>query len=141
MSNVVLLKIGGVFHFMCAVLHIFFPRMFQWDRHLEGMTREGYAVVSANLNIMNICLLVMWVMLAYIPFFHAAEILETRSGRALVSFIVLFWLVRIFVLQPVYAGLSSAESIITAGVFLIGALCFIIPLARTAASLKRNAGA
>ncbi|MCU0848091.1 MAG: hypothetical protein MUD12_09415 [Spirochaetes bacterium] len=115
--------------------------MFQWDRRPEGLTREGYAVVSANFNIMNICLLVMWVMLAYIPFFHAAEILETGSGRALISFIVLFRLIRIFILQPVYAGFLSAEAIITVLVFLIGALCFIMPLARTAAFSKRKAGA
>ncbi len=85
-------------------------------------------MIGANLNIMNWCMLVLWVMLGAIPLVYGEKLLESGPGKMMLVFIVIFWFVRIFVLQPVYVGFSNAESLITAGVFLAGAMLFVVPL-------------
>lgn len=128
MRNIVFLRIGGVFHLLCAVTHIFFPAMFRWNDRLRPLAGEDLVVIDANLRIMNICLLVMWVMLAYIPLFHSRDMLEKGIGRSILFFIVMFWLIRIFVLQPMYGGYGSAEVVVAMIVFTAGMLMFALPL-------------
>jgi len=137
--NKVLLKIGGVYHLLCAILHIFFPYMFQWSERIAPLTGESAMVISANLSIMNYCLLVFWVILAYIPIVHTVELLETGMGRALLTGIVLFWIVRIFVLQPLYVGYTTPESLITVAVFAAGLAMFFNPWVRIVLFRKRGA--
>ncbi len=129
--NKILLRIGGVYHALCAVLHVFFPSMFQWNERIAPLTGESAMVISANLAIMNYCLLVFWVIVAYIPIVHADEMLETKMGKALLTGVVLFWIVRIFVLQPLYVGYNSQESLITVAVFSAGMAMFAIPWVTT----------
>ncbi|MBN1495337.1 MAG: hypothetical protein JXA07_01120 [Spirochaetes bacterium] len=129
--NKILLKIGGGFHLFCAALHVCFPSMFKWSERIAPLSGEDALVISANLSIMNYCLLVFWVILAYIPLLYAEEMLETKLGKALLTGIVLFWAVRIFVLQPLYVGFEGPESLVTVAVFLAGIALFAIPWART----------
>ncbi len=130
MNNIVLLKAGGFFHLFCAATHVFFPKMFLWQERLSCLSPENLYVIGANLNIMNFCLLFMWVMLAYIPLFLPEEMLQTKSGRSLLFFIVMFWVFRIFVLQPIYGGFGSRDEIVAMLIFGIGLILFAIPLVR-----------
>jgi len=123
----VLLRVEGVFHLLCAVTHIFFPRMFQWDKNLAGLTGESLAVIRSNLNVMNACLLFFWVMLAYLPIVHAREMLELKIGNALLVFVVLFWVLRIFILQPLFIGFSAEGTVGSTVIFIVGLLLFAIP--------------
>ena len=127
----IFLRIGGVYHLLCAALHVYFPYFFQWDQRLASLSGETPLTISANLSIMNYCLLVFWLILAFIPIVHADELLETGMGKALLTGIVLFWIVRIFVLQPLYVGYTSPDSLITVAVFSAGMAMFAVPWAGT----------
>jgi hypothetical protein len=39
---------------------------------------------------------------AYIPFFYSNELLTTQLGKAVLTCIIFFWVVRIFILQPIF---------------------------------------
>jgi len=110
MSDELFLKIGGVYHLLCALLHIFFPRLLRWENNLKGLSAGRKTIIRQSLHIMNLCLLLFWLILAYIPFFYASELLETHLGMGVLTSIVLFWAVRIFVLQPVFMGVKTRES-------------------------------
>ncbi len=127
MSNVLLLKIGGVFHLLCAVLHIFMPKMGDWEARLAKIPEEDRDLVEQPLYIMNLCLLVIWVIFAIIPFFYTDAILNTSLGNALLTSIVIFWIIRIFILQPYYIGIKSKISIQMILTFMIGLILFGIP--------------
>jgi hypothetical protein len=133
----ILLKIGGLYHFLCAVLHVFFPHVFKWGERIASLSGDNFMIINANLNIMNYCLLVFWVMLAYLPFFHTSELLETKVGKALLAFVVIFWCIRIFVLQTVFVGYNSSDSIILGSIFFVGMLLFAVPLAKSVAASRK----
>ena len=122
-----LIQIGGVYHLLCAVIHIFFPRMFQWEGNLKGLTPESRLIIRQNLHIMNICLLLFWLMLAVIPFFFANVLLTTALGKTFLTCIVLFWTIRILVLQPVFVGVKSKESWQMILFFIPGFAMFLLP--------------
>jgi hypothetical protein len=69
-------------------------------------------------------------MLAYLPLFHTEEMLETNIGKGLLVFIVLFWIFRIFVLQPVFSTFQSTPVLVSLAIFFTGMLFFAIPLVK-----------
>lgn len=129
----ILLKIGGVYHLLCAVQHIFFPQILRWNKTFAPLGPKIADETKMTLNIMNMVILFFWVMLAYIPFFHTQDLLITGIGKSLLTFIVLFWIFRLFVLQIYYwgvyvklpAGIKGA--VFGAVFFSVGLLLFGIP--------------
>ena len=65
-----LIQLGGIFHFICGLFHIIFPRIFKWKEHLSGLSKEDLKIINGNLHTSNICMMLFWFMLAYIPFFY-----------------------------------------------------------------------
>ena len=99
---IVLLKIGGIYHLLCAIGHIFFPTALKWNEIFTPLGDKIANETLMTLNIMNLVILFFWVMLAYIPFFNTKDMLETKTGKSLLTFIFIFWAFRIFVLQIYY---------------------------------------
>ncbi|PKL39950.1 MAG: hypothetical protein CVV44_06935 [Spirochaetae bacterium HGW-Spirochaetae-1] len=132
------LRLGGIYHLFCAAIHLFFPSMFKWDEALSLLPPPHNMIMGANLNIMNLCMLFFWVMLGVLPLVFARDITESRFGRAFLAFIVLFWIFRIGVLQPIYVGFSTAESLHMTGFFIIGLVLFTVPLAQSLRSAGRE---
>lgn len=128
MDKEVLLKIGGIYNILCALLHVIFPKMFKWDLILQTVPDNTRPILKPNLYIMNWCLAVFWIILAYIALVHTSELLMPGIGRALLTWIVIFWIIRIFVLQPVYIGIQDPRSWIMIGFFLVGLILFAVPL-------------
>lgn len=125
---VLLLRIGGVFHLACAVTHIFFPGIFSWDKRLAPLTGEEGRVILSNLNVMNWCLFLFWMMVAYLPLRHGGDMMKTAIGRTVLVSIVLFWMIRIFLFQPLFVGFDMTGSvsqtlILSAGLVLFGPPC------------------
>ncbi len=125
---ILILKIGGIYNILCALLHVMFPKMLGWEKILPSIPDHQRPFVRQPLYIMNWCLALFWVILAYIPIFYADQMLTTGLGKSLLAAIVIFWLIRIFVLQPVYIGMKSAESRKMTGFFLVGLILFAVPL-------------
>lgn len=123
-----LIKTGGVFHLVCGLFHVAYPKMFKWKKNMEDLREKEKKVIKENLYVSNASMLVFWIIFAAIPFFYSHELLTTPIGKALLSSIVIFWVLRIFVIQTFIAGLKTKESWFRIGFFLIGFALFSIPL-------------
>ncbi len=128
MEKELLLKIGGIHNILCALLHVIFPRMFKWSKVLESLPGDKRLILEPSLHIMNWCMVVFWVILAYISLVHTLELLIPGLGRTLLVSIVIFWIIRIFVLQPIYIGIKNRMSWQMIGFFLVGLVLFAVPL-------------
>ena len=127
MSNELLLKLGGIFHLICALFHIVFPRMFNWDENLSELSGEKNIIIQPNLHIMNLSLLLLWLIFAVVPFFFPSELLTTSIGKTILFSILVFWIIRIVVLQPILAGIKTKESWQQIIFFSVGVIFFIVP--------------
>jgi hypothetical protein len=122
-----LLKCGGIFHFICAVSHLVFPHLFQWKSKLSNLSDENQSQILNSLTLMNSCQLIFWLIFAFIPLFYTEDLIDSPLGKGILTAIVLFWIVRIFVLQPVIIGFKTKISKLQVAFFTIGLILFIIP--------------
>lgn len=113
---------GGVFHLAIVVFHLFFWRIFRWKEDLASLTRINRAIVQ----ILNLCLTFLFFVMAYVSFFHAAELISTSLGRTILASIALFWIMRL-VLQVVFFGARHRLSILFIVIFLVGIILYTIP--------------
>lgn len=123
-----MLEIGGIYNLICALLHFGFPKMMDWQKRLAFIPEAQRPFVTQPLYIMNWCMAVLWIILALLPLFHAEQMLEPGIGRALLFCIVIFWIIRICILQPVYMGFKEPVSKKMTGFFLVGLVLFCVPL-------------
>jgi len=128
MEKELLLKIGGIYNILCALLHVIMPRRYKLDMILQQLPDNIRLLIKPSLHIMNWCLVIFWLILAYIALVHTSELLLSGLGRTLLVSIVIFWVIRIFVLQPVYIGIRDPRSWIMIGFFLVGLILFAVPL-------------
>ena len=119
-SQAVLL--GGVFNTALFVFHVFFWRLFNWP---EGLASVSF-INRAVMQILNVCLMFVFGIFAYISFFHADEMLGTTLGRVLLVLIAAFWFLRAL-LQIVFFGLKRPVSIAFFMVFMTGAVLYAWP--------------
>jgi hypothetical protein len=131
MKNETIVKLAGIHCLICGLLHIPLPVMFKWAELLAYIPAESRNVIGDALYIMNWCMTAGWFLLAYIFIRYSKETLVPGIGRALLTAMVIFWVIRIFVLQPYYMGITSSISIQMLVNFFIGLILFTIPLART----------
>jgi hypothetical protein len=124
---VLLIQFGGIFHFICAVSHLFFPRIFQWKSKLDNLSEKNRNGIWGSLTLMNCCQLIFWLIFAYIPLFYAEDLITSQLGKVLLTAIVLFWIVRIFILQPFIVGFKTRMSKLQVVFFTIGLILFLIP--------------
>ncbi len=130
MTNETLIKIGSVFHLSCSLSHLFFPIAFKWEENLIGLSLDKKAKIRQHLSVSNLSAMMFWLILSYIPFFYSYELTMTNIGKSLLTSIVIFWVVRIFILQPVIFGLKTKESLLRTVFFLTGFVFFLIPWIR-----------
>lgn len=134
MGSELLLKIGGIYNILCALLHVVFPKMFKWDKILESLPRDKRLVIRPSLHIMNWCMAVFWLIFAYVALVHTSELLMPGLGRTLLVALVIFWVIRIFVLQPLYIGVKNRASWQMIAFFLVGLILFAVPLVQSLSS-------
>lgn len=117
----ILLFAGGVFHLALAVFHLFFWRIFRWKEDLASLTRVNRAIMQ----ILNLCLTFLFFVMAYISFFHSAELISTSLGQTILASIALFWILRL-ILQFFFFGARHGISILFIVIFAIGASLYLI---------------
>lgn len=130
MKNRIIIRTGGVYHVVCAVLHIVMPGMFGWQKILQNLDGAGRSLISQPLYIMNWCMTALWLMLGVLYVKDADDIENTSLGRTLLALMICFWVIRIFVLQPYYIGYGDPISWQMVPFFSIGLLLNLIPFIR-----------
>lgn len=117
-----LLIIGGILHLGFAVLHLFFWRIFHWDVELAWLSK----VNRQGMQILNLCLIFVFLVMAYVSFFHPRDMIGTPLGKTLLVAFSLFWLLRTFE-QVVFFGLRTAPSIAFTFLFLTVGVIYLLP--------------
>jgi hypothetical protein len=85
-----LIIIGGFLWLGYFVFHIFFWKLFNWKHELDKL----HDVNKAIMQVMNLCLMLVFLVFAYISIFHSDELLTTGLGKSLLIGIVLFGIFR-----------------------------------------------
>lgn len=124
MNAETLIVSGGLYNLALAVFHLLFWKLFNWKQDLASLTPLNRAVVQ----ILNLCLTFVFLVFAYISFFHANELLRSRLGRSLLALVAIFWFLRA-IEQVIFFGLRRKASIAFLMLFLIGTGLYFIPLA------------
>lgn len=118
-----LLTVGGVYNIAFAIFHIFFWKIFNWNRDLKKLEKINKAIMQ----VLNLCLTFCFIVFSYLSFFHSAELLTTSLGTVVLSAISIFWLLRA-IEQMVFFKRKNLVSIVFFIVFLGGFVIYGIPL-------------
>lgn len=122
------IKACGIYNFFCALLHVFFPAMLKWSAIIADLPEKSVPFISPPLYIMNGCLAFFWVMFGILAFIYPKDFLKPGLGRAFLSFLAVFWIIRMFVFQPVYVGFDDPVSAPMMAFFSVGLLVTAGPL-------------
>jgi hypothetical protein len=119
----ILIIIGGFLWLAFFVFHIFFWKLFDWKHDLEKLTNTNKAVMQ----VLNLCLMLCFLIFAYISIFQADELLATSLGKTLLVGMMLFGLFRA-VEQVIFFDLKHIRSKTVLFVALLGTMIYAIPL-------------
>jgi len=122
MSGQTLLILGGLFNLAFFIFHIFFWKLFNWGKELAKLTPINRAVMQ----VLNICLMFVFLIFAYVSLFHTQEMLTTWLGQSLILFIALFWAIRA-ILQLAFFSRTKLVSYILFIIFIIGSALYLVP--------------
>lgn len=118
-----LVIIGGFLWLAVFVFHVFFWKLFKWKQELNKLSDVNRAVMQ----VLNLCLMLVFLIFAYISIFHADELLTTDLGKSVLIGIVLFGIFR-SVEQVIFFDLKDIRSKFVFLVALIGTVIYTIPL-------------
>lgn len=117
------IMIGGVYSLGFAIFHLMFWRIFRWKKDLSRLTFINRSVMQ----ILNLCLTFMFLVIAYVSFFHSSELVQTNLGKTLLVGFSLFWFLRM-IEQVIFFGIRNSISIILTLIFLFGCVIYLVPL-------------
>ena len=115
--------VGGVYNLGFAVFHLMFWRLFRWKKDLASLTFTNRSIIQ----ILNLCLTFIFLVMAYVSFFHSPELIQTSLGKTILVAFSLFWFLRM-VEQVVFFGVKNRVSIILTLVFLLGSVIYLVPV-------------
>jgi len=81
---------GGVYHLCWATFDFFWPYLFNWKKTLLPLDDFNRPILRITSKLLSF----LYVILAYLSFFHTRELIETGIGRSLLIFASLFWTIR-----------------------------------------------
>jgi hypothetical protein len=110
-----LLLIGAVFHIAFVAFHLLFWKLFDWVHDLKKLSHINKSVMQ----ILNLRLIFVFLIFAYISYVNTSEMLTTKLGLTLVAAISLFWGFR-SIEQIFYFGVKNFASNILFLLFLFG---------------------
>lgn len=128
MNAELVVKTCGVYYALCALIHVFFPSMFKWSAIMETLPENIAPYISSPLYIMNGCMAVFWLMFGFLAFAFPKDVLKPGMGRAFLAWLTLFWLIRMFVFQPVFVGFRNPASGPMMAFFTVGLILTAGPL-------------
>lgn len=123
MSNESILFFGGLYNLILTVFHLCFWRLFHWRKDLASLSLINRSVMQ----ILNLCLTFVFIIFAYLSFFHTTELLSTSLGSSLLIMMAIFWLLRA-IEQVYFFGLKSHISKGFFVFFLLGTVIYTLPL-------------
>ena len=114
---------GGFLWLAFFAFHLFFWKFFDWKRDLKSLTEVNRAIMQ----VMNLCLMLVFLIFAYISLFHTDELLTTGLGKSLLIGIILFGIFRAAE-QVIFFDLRHIRSKAVLIAALTGTMIYLIPL-------------
>ena len=121
MDAPMLIWIGGLYNLAFLIFHIFFWKIFNWKEDLPKLKPINRAIMQ----VLNLMLIYMLLIFAYVSFNHAHEMQVTVIGRVMTFSIGVFWGIRA-ILQLVYFSRTRLVSYVFLVIFIIGFLLYFI---------------
>jgi len=110
-----LLLVGSFFHLAFVAFHLLFWKLFDWVHDLKKLSHINKSVIQ----ILNLRLIFVFIIFAYISYFNTGEMLTTQLGLTLIAAISLFWGFR-SIEQIIYFGVKKFASNILLLLFILG---------------------
>lgn len=105
-----------------ALFHLAFWKLFDWKRELPKLSSVNRGVMQ----VLNLRLTYVFLVIAFISFFFADDLLTTNLGNVILGAISLFALMRA-IEQPIFWKFDKI-SVAFFVIFLLGAGIFAVPL-------------
>jgi len=119
---ITLIKAGGFYNIALVVFHLLFWRLFNWDEDLRSLS----FINRATMQVMNLSLVVVFALFAYLSLVHSYELFATALGHAVLLSIAVLFLLRAL-LQVVFFRLRHWLSFLFLLFFLAGSVLYGIP--------------
>ena len=113
---------GGIFNLGFAVFRLMFWKIFHWKDDLASLTHINRSIMQ----ILNLRLTFVFLVMAYLSFFHKAEMISTNIGKVLLISFSLFWFFRTLE-QVVFFGVKNRMSFALTLIFLVGGILYMLP--------------
>lgn len=94
------LHIIGILLILLALIHIIFPKYFNWDKELKSISLINRQVMKVHTFFIAFTVFLMGLLCLT----SSSEIIETVLGRKVSFGLALFWLVRLFFQLFVYSS-------------------------------------
>ncbi len=120
MKNII--YIGGIYCLIFAIFHLAFWKLFDWKNDLQKLN----AVNRGVMQVLNLRLTYVFFVVAFLSFFFADDLINTKLGNVILGSISIFAVMRAFE-QLIFWKIEKI-GIAFFIVFLIGAVIFAAPL-------------
>ncbi len=117
-----LIYIGGFYCLVFAVFHLAFWKMFEWKRELPKLKPVNRGVMQ----VLNLRLTYVFLVIAFITFLFADDLLTTNLGKVILGATSLFCLMRA-IEQPIFWKFDKIGAVFFV-VLLLGAGIFAVPI-------------
>jgi hypothetical protein len=118
----ILIYIGGVYCLIFAIFHLAFWKLFEWKTELPKLKPVNRGVMQ----VLNLRLTYVFIVVAFISFFFADDLISTKFGNVILGAISLFALMRA-IEQPIFWKFDKISAVFFV-IFLIGAGIFAAPI-------------
>ena len=119
----IIILFGGVFNLGFAIFHLLFWQIFRWKEDLASLKSTNRFVMQ----ILNLCLIFVFLVMAYVSIFQAAAMISTSLGKSLLMAFSLFWLLRMME-QIIFFGVKNKLSFAFTLVFFVGSIIYALPV-------------
>ena len=123
MNKTLLLDLCGIYNLAFAIFHLFFWKIFKWKEDLRKNSVGNRAIIQ----ILNIRLIYIFLLMAFIYFVYPQQLMETELGLVLLIGFLGFWVGRT-VEQFIFLRIKSKMVTILTIVFFFGIFIHLLPL-------------
>ncbi len=116
------LLVGGIYNLAFAIFHLFFWKLFDWNKDLASLTPANRSIMQ----ILNLCLIFMFGLMSYVSLVFRGQMLATGLGKTLLVAFALFWFLRMLEQIVVFEEKSRLSAVFTL-IFLVGGVIYLVP--------------
>ena len=123
MNRTILLDLCGIYNLAFAIFHLFFWKLFKWKEDFRKNSVGNRAIIQ----ILNIRLIYIFLLMAFIYFVYPQQLMETELGLVLLIGFLGFWVGRT-IEQFIFLRIKSKMVTILTIIFFFGIFIHLLPL-------------